>query len=109
MHAQYLSHRTSFDVFIPPDWGMFWLSLFLGIACLLVSAMLAKVRIGSLPANPLYWHLWVVANAKAAPTYNDDLPRVYRPYAFFWAASICFLFWSFLVLLAIAIGSGTSS
>lgn len=100
MHAQYLAQNKSYNVFIPTDWSSFWLSLALGIACLLVSAILAKVRIGSLPANPLYWHLWVVTNAKAAPSYNDDPPRVYRPYTFFWAASICFLFWSFLMLIA---------
>lgn len=101
MQAQYLSPRTSFEVFIPPDWSWFGLSLLLGIPCLLVSAVLAKVRIGSLPVNLIYWHLWVLANAKVAPSYNDDPPRVYRPYVFFWAASICFLFWSFLVLVAI--------
>jgi len=101
MHAQYLSHNRSFDVFIPPEWGWFWLSLFLGIACLFVSAVLAKVRIGSLPVNPIYWHFWIVAKAQEAPSYNEDTPRVYRPYAYFWAASICFFFWSFLVLNAI--------
>lgn len=105
MRAQYISRRWVYDINIPAEWDSFWFSLCLGMACLAASAFLANVRIGSFPANPLYWHIWVVINAKASPSFNDERPRIYRPYMFFWAGSICFFFWSALVLIAIFFGA----
>ena len=103
MHTQFLSRNLVNDIDIPIHWSDFWMLLVMGFVCLFISAYFAKVRIGSLPANPIYWHYWIVANATAEPTINDDTPRIYRPYMFFWAASICLFACAPLVLIAMFI------
>jgi hypothetical protein len=90
-----------YDVIIPNQWNDFWVFIGLGFVSLAISAYLAKVRFGSFPANPIYWHYWVIANAMKPPLVNSELPRIYRPYMFFWAGSLCLFIVSFLVLVVI--------
>jgi hypothetical protein len=89
-----------YDVSIPYEWSDFWLFLGLALASLLISAILAKVRLGTFPANPIYWHYWVVAEAKTPPTYSPETPKSYRLYMYFWAGSICLFVAALLVLVA---------
>lgn len=90
------------NVVTTANWGDFWLFLGLGFACLLVSALLARVRIGSLPANPLHWHHWVITRARVEPTIEPPPGiRIYRPYLLFWAASLCCLGAALLELIAL--------
>ncbi len=102
MQAQiYRNNLRIYDFSIPNEWSDFWLFLVLAFASLLISAILAEVRLGTFPANPIYWHYWIVAEAKTAPTYRPEAPRIYRPFMYFWAASICLFVAALLVLVAI--------
>lgn len=83
-------------------WGDFGLFLGLAVVCLLVSALLARVRVGSLPVNPLLWHSWVITQARLDP--QPEQPpgmRFYRPYLLFWVASLCCLGAALLELIAL--------
>jgi len=100
MDAKIYKGNRVYDIAIPSEWSHFWLFIELGFCCLVISALLAKVKIGSFPVNPIYWHFWVIANAEAPPLVSDNLPpRIYRPYMFFWAGSVCFFILAFLVLV----------
>lgn len=103
MYAQVLKGNRVYELFVSASWPDFWLFLGLGLLLLLIAARLARVRIGSLPVNPLYWHYWVVAEAKSAPDLNEagEGPRVYRLYMWFWMASLCSVAAALLVLTAI--------
>lgn len=102
MYAQiYRSSLRVYGFFIPNQWADFWLFMGLGLACLLVSAILARVKIGSFPVNPIYWHYWVIIKATKAPFLNAGVPRIYHPYMLFWAGSLCLVLVAFLVLIAI--------
>lgn len=85
-------NREPVDLVIPPDWNLFWLLTLASIACLILAALLAKVNIRNLPANPLYWHYWVVSNAS---------PVSSGIFLFFWSASIICLMMTLPVLVAI--------
>jgi len=93
---------STYDLVIPNQWYDFWLFIGFGFACLAISAYLAKVRLGSFPANPLYWHYWIVANAEMPPLVNSERPRIYRPYMYFWAGSLCLFVAALFVLVSIA-------
>jgi hypothetical protein len=99
-------HSKRYDglISIPTDWDHFWLSLSLSLIFLFISALLAKVRIGSFPANPIYWHIWVIQNAELPPLINERQPfRLYRFYMFFWAGSLCCLIFSLAILMAMTL------
>ena len=101
MHAQiYRSNMQVYDISIPYEWTDFWFFLGLALASLLISAILAKVRLGTLPLNPIYWHYWVVAETKTPPTYDTEGSRSYRLYMYFWAGSLCLLVAALLVLVS---------
>lgn len=106
MHGRRLTGAFFRDFFVSATWGDFWMFLGIGVLCLLLSAFLAGVRIGSLPVNPLRWHWWVVAHARIAPTLDENVApfRIYRPYMLLWVASACCWLAAVLVLLAMAAG-----
>ena len=101
VHIYRANGARSGDYFIPTEWPNFWLCICLGFLCLIISAYFAKLRIGSFPANPLYWHYWLIANADSGPLVNnlDSRPRIYRPYMLFWAGSIASFVFALVVLL----------
>lgn len=49
---------------VPHDWTYFWFYIVLGFLFLFIAAIVAKVKIGSFPINPLIWHHWVLKNIK---------------------------------------------
>lgn len=67
---------------IPLGWSNFWLCMGLAIFFLIVSALLARVRIGSLPANPIYWHAWIITQSK--PITFLGYPKKLHPFILFW-------------------------
>ncbi len=83
-------------------WPYFWSALGLMLLCFVVSVVLGKVKIGNFPANPLYWYLWVLANAENRLHKNVLISRL-RDAAFisFWMVSIIALILAMFVLLAI--------
>lgn len=95
------NNLQTYSFSVPSEWSDFWLLLGLAFACLLVSAILAKVRLGTFPVNPLYWHYWVIAETRTPPTYSPEAPRIYRPFMYFWAGSICLFVCALVVLVAI--------
>ncbi|PKO66142.1 MAG: hypothetical protein CVU22_17040 [Betaproteobacteria bacterium HGW-Betaproteobacteria-16] len=105
MGVQFIRGEFLRDLLIAATWSDFWLFLGAGLALLFVSARLAKVRVGSFPANPLYWHYWVMANAHERPLMSDSLryPKIHRPYVFAWAISLCSLLSALLVLATLLI------
>lgn len=97
----YRANRLPIDISIPHDWAAFWCFIGLGVALLFVAAILAKVKIRSLPVNPFYWHFWVIANTAIPPLVDESSTfRIYRPYMFFWAGSIGFFLAALLVLIS---------
>ena len=102
MHAQIFRKNFPVDeIDIPIDWSYFWLYFAMGIVCLILSAYFAKVKIGSFPVNPFYWHYWVVVNSKVDAFFNESTPRIPRPHILFWVASIFLIALSFLLLFVI--------
>jgi len=103
MHAQIIKGNQIYDLFVPAEWSAFWLFSGLGLVLLLIAAHFAGVGIGSFPRNPFRWHYWVVANSKLSPLLDEsrDSPRMYRPYMFLWAASICSFLAALLVLITL--------
>jgi hypothetical protein len=99
------SYRPTYlrDGVIPDDMRFFWLYIALSIVCLVIAALLARVKLTTFPLNPIYWHYWVMANAKIPPVIGDifERSRNYRFYVIFWALSVCFLIFSVVILLAI--------
>jgi hypothetical protein len=102
-----LSYRPAYlrGGVITHDLKYFWLYIALCIICLVIAALLARVKLVSFPLNPLYWHYWVMANAETPPVIGDvfDRRRNYRLYVIFWALSVCFLIFSVLILIAVFI------
>ena len=84
---------------LPTGWLAFWISLGLSIVLLVIAALLARVRIGSLPANPIYWHAWVITQSK--PITYRGYPKKYHPFFLFWAASVFLLAFGLLLLVNI--------
>lgn len=82
---------------LPIDWPAFWICLGMSVAFLVIAALLARVRIGSLPANPIYWHAWVITQSN--PITFRGYPKKYHPFILFWAISV-FSFVFGLLLLA---------
>jgi hypothetical protein len=77
---------------LPHSWPTFWQYLLLSFIFLIVSALFARIRLGSFPANPFYWHFWLILNAKKESSKRIfSLEKLYRIYLFFWAISIYFL------------------
>ena len=100
----YRANRLPIDISIPHDWSSFCGFAGLGIAFLLVAAILAKVRVRDLPVNPLYWHFWVIANAELPPLVSSNsIFRTYRPYLFFWAGSLGLFLLALLVLISMLV------
>ena len=79
-----------YEIAIDSDWTGAASLFVLGVFCLIGSAVLAKVRIGSFPVNPIYWHYWIIANAKMAPAVNTPIIRIATPYMVLWIASVVF-------------------
>lgn len=88
------SYRPTYlrDGVIPDDMRFFWLYIALSIVCLVIAALLARVKLTTFPLNPIYWHYWVMANAKIPPVIGDifERSRNYRFYVIFWALSVVF-------------------
>jgi hypothetical protein len=101
MRVQLIHGEFLRDLLIAATWSDFWVFLGAGVALLFVSARLAKVRVGSFPVNPLYWHLWVMTHAHERPLMNDSqrYPKIHRPYVLAWAISLCSLLSALLVLV----------
>ena len=98
----YSRRHRQLNITIPNEWSDFLFYIILGIFCLILSAKFAKVRIGSFPANPLYWHVWLIANAEKPPLISENLPpRIYRFYMFLWAGSISSFIYSLAILVSI--------
>ena len=100
MQVNHLYRSSTFN--IPTDWSHFGLFILLGICLLIISASIAKVRIGSFPVNPLYWHYWVIAKAEVSQLKNDNSsPKAMRSYVLFLIGSICFFVQALFILIAI--------
>lgn len=98
----YISYGHSVEGVLPDEWNYFGLYLCLSIVCLLLAARLAKVSILSFPVNPLYWHYWVVANAKLWPYIDKEKPNHgFQAYMYLWAISVLFLIYAFFILIKI--------
>jgi len=102
MRIERFSGRGAF--YVPSDWSYFWLFILLAFVCLVISALLAKVKIRSFPLNPIYWHYWVVAKA-STPILNGEKfhPKFLRAYMFFLIGSICFLVQALFVFVIILV------
>ena len=85
------------------DWYHFGGSLGVMLLCLIIAALMARVKVGSFPVNPLCWHYWVLTNAHRNPMmWQSGLYSLFcRSYIFFWLASVAALMFAFVVLLII--------
>jgi hypothetical protein len=110
MYTQIHKGNLIYDLFVPATWADFLLFCGMGIFFLLVAARLARVRIGSLPINPIYWHYAVVANTRLPPIAGETQNglRIYRAYMFFWVASICCFAAGALVLVSMLFAGSSS-
>jgi len=84
---------------LPIEWSNFWLFIGLTFVFLVAAALLARIKIGSFPANPIYWHAWVITQSN--PVTFRGYPKKYHPFIFFWAASVMCFFVALLVLFNI--------
>ena len=89
--------------FVPTDWSNFLLFIVLGLFCLLISALLAGVKIRSFPLNPAYWHFWVAYKAKE-PLLNGEKfhPKYLRSYMLFLIVSVCCFIQALFILVAMS-------
>lgn len=103
-----INHFTRKGVYftVSSDWSHFWLFVLLGFSCLVISALLAKVKIGSFPRNPIYWHYWVVAKAETPVLNGESInPKFLRTYMFLLVGSICFFIQAFYIFVVMFIAS----
>lgn len=92
--------------FVPTDWSDFLLFIVLGLGFLLVSALLARVKIRSFPLNPAYWHFWVAYNAEELLPNGEKLhPKYLRFYMLFLVGSVYCFIQALFILVAMSFAS----